>query len=422
MIAPSSRTRVPGAAVLTLLVLASAAGGQAADAWPRWGGPHGNFMTDATGLAESWPAEGPPQLWRRPLGEGHASILARDGVLYTHYRTGDDEVVIALGADDGATIWEHPYEAATGEDWRLDYGAGPHASPVLDGERIFAVGMTGILHALRTTDGTVLWSRDLVKGMEGTLRALGYSASPIVYGDSVIVPVGGEGKMVVAFDQADGSVRWRGGDDENSFSTPTLIEIGGTQQLVFWGAEEIVGLDPSTGKQLWQHPHPTHNAFNISTPLFWDDGLLFVSSAYDGGGRVLKLIYEGGETEVEELWFSNQMRIHFGTAIRLGEVLYASSGDFGPAPMTAIDVWTGDILWRDRSFAKHSIVYADGKLVLLDEDGALGLVRVSPKGMEVLARAQVFDSRSWTVPTLVGTKLYLRNREEIVALDLGVSE
>lgn len=407
------------AALFAVVALPSlAAPGSANDAWPQWGGPYGNFMTDSQGLAESWPFGGPPELWRRDLGEGYSAILEQDGVLYTHYRVGQREIVIALSAENGATLWEHSYPAAT-RGWNIDRGAGPHATPAIAGERLFAVGLTGILHALRRADGVVLWKQDLIGEMQGTFRNRGYSSSPIVYGDAVLVPLGGDKKAVVALDQADGSVLWRGGNDENSYSSPTLIELGGHRQLVVWGAEEITGLDPGTGEQLWQHHHATRGAFNISTPMWSDDDLLFVSSAYNGGGRVLKLVADGDSTHVEELWFSNQMRIHFGTAIRLGDTIYASSGDFGPAPMTAVDVHSGEILWRDRSFSKHSLVYADGKLILLDEDGVLGLVKVSRQGMEVLARTQIFDSLAWTVPTLVGTKLYLRNRKEIMALELG---
>ena len=145
-----------------------------------------------------------------------------------------------------------------------------------------------------------------------------------------------------------------------------------------------------------------------------------MSSAYDGGGRAIQLTKSGDATTVKELWFSNQVRIHFGTAVRLDDTVYASSGDFGPAPMTAVDVKTGEVLWRDRTFAKHSVLYADGKLILLDEDGALGLVDVNRQGMTVQARRRRSSTacrgrcrRSWA------RELYVRNREEIAALELG---
>ena len=406
-------------ASLALLVLGFPLAGSAADSWLQWGGPNRDFTTDSTDLADSWEPAGPPELWRRALGEGYSAILVEDGVLYTHYRIADQEIVVALDAASGETSWEYTYSAPA-EGWTFERGAGPHSTPSLSGGRLFAVGSTGMLHCLSSSDGAVLWSHDLMEDYDASFRHRGYSSSPIVHDGAVLLPVGGEGRMVIAFRQTDGSVLWQAGDDDNSYSSPTLIELEGRAQLVVFGANEIAGLDPATGNLLWSHPHATRGAFNISTPLWSaDDGLLFFSSAYDGGGRVLQLTAKGATIETEELWFSNQVRIHFGTAIRIGDAVYASSGDFGPAPLTAVDLPTGEILWRDRAFAKSSVIYGDGKLIVLDEDGALGLVKVDREGLEVLSRAQVFASLAWTVPTLVGSTLYLRNREEMVALDLG---
>ena len=405
-----------------VLVVATTTVAAASD-WPHWGGPNGDFTTDSTGLAESWPFGGPPEVWRRQLGEGYSAIVVEDGTLYTMYRKGETEIAIALDADSGETRWEFKYDSPTDErDWSFDRGPGPHSTPALFGDRIFLVGSTTKFHALNRTDGTVLWSHDFLDDFDGSFRHRGYSSSPLIFQDTVIIPVGGSGRNVMAFRQDDGTAVWRGGDDDNSYSSPILIELDGRAQVVALGATEIVGIDARDGTLLWRHPHATRGAFNISTPIWSDDGLLFVSSAYDGGGRVLRLSGGSPATEVEELWFSNQVRVHFGTAIRLGDTVYASSGDFGPAPMKAIDIGTGEVLWQDRSFSKHSLVFADGKLVLLDEDGVLGLVRADRKGMEVLARSQLFDSLAWTVPTLVGTKLYARNREEIVAVELGTAQ
>ena len=186
----------------------------------------------------------------------------------------------------------------------------------------------------------------------GTFRHRGHSASPLTYNETVIIPVGGADRNLMAFRQQDGTVVWRGGDDDSSYSSPILIDLGGKTQVVALGATEIVGIDADTGTVLWRHPHATRGAFNISTPIWSDDGLLFMSSAYDGGGRVLRLSANGAATAVEEVWFSNQVRVHFGTAIRLDDIVYASSGDFGPAPMKAIDIGTGEVLWQDRSFRR----------------------------------------------------------------------
>jgi hypothetical protein len=113
------------------------------------------------------------------------------------------------------------------------------------------------------------------------------------------------------------------------------------------------------------------------------------------------------------------MRVHIGTVMRLGDHVIGSSGDFGPSFLTAVEIKTGKIAWQDRSFARAQLLYADGKLILLDEDGTLALATVSPQGLRVLARANVLSNVAWTPPTLAGTTLYVRDRKSIAAFNLG---
>ena len=171
---------------------------------------------------------------------------------------------------------------------------------------------------------------------------------------------------------------------------------------------------------LWSHPHKTDWGLNISTPV-WSpsDHVLFASAAYSSGSRALELHQAGGKTTVTEKWYTNRMRVHIGTVIRLGDYAYGSSGDFGPAFLSAVEMKTGRIVWQDRSFSRAQLLYADGKLILLDEDGNLGLADVSPGGLKVLARASVLQNLSWTPPTLAGTTLYVRDRKTIAAFNLG---
>ncbi len=280
---------------------------------------------------------------------------------------------------------------------------------------MFAVGATGKLHGLAAADGRVLWRRDLMAELEGTVRPNGYSSSPIAWRDLVVVPVGGAGRALVAFRQADGAEVWRGGDFENSTSSPILIEVDGRQQLVSFLFGDVAGFDPDTGAVLWSHPHATQFGLNTSTPVWGPDGLLFVSSAYGSGSRALRPTTGGG---VEEVWFTSRMRLHFGNAVRLGELIVGSSGDFGPAPLTGLEAATGKVLWRERSLARASIVAAGSRLILLDEEGQLALATASDAGVEIHSRVELLSFPSRTVPTLAGTTLYLRDRREILALDL----
>jgi outer membrane protein assembly factor BamB len=184
----------------------------------------------------------------------------------------------------------------------------------------------------------------------------------------------------------------------------------------------MVGVSPSAGTVLWRHPHRTDYGLNISTPVWAPGNLLFVSAAYNNGARLLKLAQSGGATTVQELWYQNRMRVHIGSVIRLGDIVIGSSGDFGPCPTVAVDLKTGSVLWQSRAFARSTFLHADGKLVIMDEDGNLGLATADREGMKVLARASILQNRAWTVPTIAGTKLYVRDRRNMLALELGSAQ
>jgi outer membrane protein assembly factor BamB len=399
----------------TLLAIALAA---PETAWLQWGGPQRNFMVESGTLATQWPANGPKRLWARALGEGHSAILVENGRLYTMYRQGGAERVAALDATTGKAIWEYAYDEST-DGLNLSEGAGPHSTPLILGERVFAVSSRVKLFAIHKQSGKRAWSRDFVKEFGAEQDDRGYAPSPIGYRDTLIVIAGAPGASVVAFDPVTGAPLWKGGDFPVAPGSPLLITVDGQDQLVVLGSDEVVGMNPSNGAVLWRHPHRTQYGLNISTPVWGRDNLLFVSSAYNNGARALRLRQAGGKTTVKEEWFQNRMRVHIGTVIRLGDFAVGSSGDFGPCPTVGIDLKTGTVLWQDRQFARSTFLHADNKLIIMDENGNLGLATAARDGLKVLARAPVLSNRAWTVPTLSGTTLYVRDRKQIVALALG---
>jgi outer membrane protein assembly factor BamB len=399
----------------------------AGSGWTQWGGPTRDFVSDAKGLASAWPSNGPRKLWTRALGEGHSSILVEGDRLYTMYRPAgaavnrrsQEEVVAAMDAATGNTVWEHRYPAPTdGVDF--SQGAGPHGTPLIVGDRLYATSSRRELFALDKTTGKLLWSHDFIKEYGAPSPDRGYTCSPLSYKGTVIVTLGGPDQAAAAFNEQTGALVWKGGSSQPSPASPILIDVEGQPQLIVFGGDRIAGLNPSSGQTLWSHPHKTDWGLNISTPV-WSaaDHLLFVSSAYSGGSRVLELRQAEGKTTIAEKWFTNRLRVHIGTVIRLGDYVYGTSGDFGPAFFTAVDIRTGKIAWQDRSFSRSQLLFADGKMILLDEDGTLGLATVSPEGLKVLARAPVLQNISWTPPTLVGTTLYVRDRKTIAAFNLG---
>jgi outer membrane protein assembly factor BamB len=388
--------------------------------WPQWGGPQRNFMVETNGLAEIWPDAGPKRLWSRQLGEGHSSIVVDADRLYTMYSKGPQEFVVALDRATGTTIWEKANAApTTGLILQVETMnvRGPHSTPLVAGDLLITAGIIGKLQAFEKQTGNVVWAHDLWREYGGTRTERGYICSPLSYKNTVIVVVGGTGQALMSFDLRTGAVVWKKQTFRLSFSTPTLINVDGQDQLVMAFADDVVGLDPNNGELLWRHRHPC-GGFNITPPVWGADNILFISSAYDCGSRALQLRQSGGKTAVKELWANNLMRVHHGTIIRVGDLVFGSSGNAGPAPMTAVDVKTGKVVWKDRSFPKATFVYADGKLILLDEDGQLALVRLSPQGMIVKSKASVLEHIAWTPPTLAGTNLYLRDFRTIVAFDL----
>lgn len=387
--------------------------------WAQWGGPRRDFTTTSKGLAATWPATGPKQLWTRPLGAGHSAILASGNTLYTMYSVGDQEIVIALAADTGRTIWEYKYDAPQA-GMNYEAGVGPHSTPLLIDDMLYTVGATGKLFALDKKSGKVAWSHDLWKDYGGRKMDRGYSCSPLAYKNTIILTLGGkENQTLIAFNQKDGAIAWKNGALDMSPSSPILINVDGQEQLVAFLGKVVAGIDPNNGNLLWSHPHVTEWGLNITMPVWGSDNLLFISSAYSGGSRVLKLTQKDGKTTAEELWFHRRMRVHHGTAIRIGDYVYGSSGDFGPAFFAAVNVKTGEIAYQDRTFPKSNFLLADGKLIILDEDGNLALATATPSALKVISKVSVLKNLAWTVPTLVGTKLYLRDRRTITALDLS---
>lgn len=425
--------------IFLALALASLAAPAAAQ-WTQFGGPQRNFICDAKGLADKWPDDGPKKLWTRELGDGYATIVADGGLLYTMYRIGEDEFTVALDEKTGKTVWEHknpsPFTKLMAE-----FGPGPHSTPLIAGDHLYAIGTNAVMHAFDKKTGKVAWMHDLPKEFNGDVPGRGYGASPIAYKNTVIVVVDRkrddkgegdkeeetkdtkppEGQSLMAFDQATGKVLWKAQDYPVSYASPILIRFDGQEQLVVLMEKEIIGVNPDDGALLWHHLTKPEGA-NLSTPVWIAPDMLFCSSAYDSGSRVIKLSKIDGKTVPEELWYSRKMRVHHANAIPLGDYLYGSSGDFGPAFFMGVNVKTGEIAWRERGFAKSTCVYADGKLILLDEDGQLALASATPQALTVHSKCKLTERYSWAAPTLSGTKLYLRDRKNILALELGVQD
>ncbi|HXB73189.1 MAG TPA: PQQ-binding-like beta-propeller repeat protein [Candidatus Acidoferrales bacterium] len=388
--------------------------------WTQWGGPNRNFQTEAAGLKDQWPAGGPKVMWKRPLGEGYSSPAVENNVVYTLCGRPREEVVLACDAATGKTLWEHATPMTFQSDAYQDMGNGPYSTPLIAGDRLFTTGVAGRLQAIEKKSGKLLWTQQLWLDHKGTRVMYGYASSPIAYRDTVIVPVGGRGKAVMAFKQADGGVAWARNDFDNAYSSPLLINVDGLEQLAVLMDGAVFGVNPTNGDLQWQTPFRASYGIAVATPVWGPGNLLFFSAEYDAGAKVMHLQRNGQQTKATEVWASNRLRLHHGNAMRIGDTVYFSSGGKGSvAILTAVDVPSGKILWQDRSIPKATFVWADQKLITLDGDGNLMIAHPSPAGFKVVAKAELLTSLAWTPPALVGTRLYIRDRRNLMAVDLG---
>ena len=394
--------------------------------WPQWGGPDRNFVVHASGLAESWPEEGPRKIWHRELGDGYSTIISEGGVLYTMYRKEKDEYAVALDAQTGKTLWEQKNPSPFTETMS-QFGPGPHSSPLVYGELVYTIGTNMVLRALDKKTGHPVWSHDLVAEYDAEVPRFGYACSPLAYKHLIIVPVGvekakkegdGEDKTpaqaLMAFDCKTGNVVWRSQEQNIGYSSPMVVNWHGGEQVVCLLERALIGLDPNTGKLIWEHSLGEDGG--ISMPLWLGDGKLLCFSG--DRTRLIQLAEEAGKISAKEVWASRKMRIPHANALLVSDCIVGCSGD-DPSFMVCLDVATGNRKWIERGFAKSTCLYADGKVVALDENGMLSLARVSAKGYEELAKHKVAERYSWAAPTLVGKTLYVRDRKHIMALDLG---
>lgn len=385
--------------------------------WARFGGPSGDFQLPA-GEIQQWPEKGPRLLWKKALGDGYSGIAVADGGAFTMHRAGGREVVTRFDAETGAVRWEYSYEAPVPASLAGLGGEGPRATPLVTGGRVITAGANGKVHCLDAQSGKKIWERGFAADFGGVVRNSGYSVSPFGWRDMVILFPGGRGGSIVALRQKDGTVAWRKHALAPAFSTPVMVRLAGREQMVVALAEEVAGFDADSGDLLWKFAHGNSEQVNVAQPVVVGEGRLFVSSAYDGQCRVIAVEKNGSGFAAREVWSNRLMRVHHGNVVAMGGMVLGANGDFGPVPLTAVDAASGKLLWRDRTFPKATMVKMGERVLILDEEGTLALAVPRTGGLEVLGKAAVLHSTSWTPPAVVGTRVFVRDRKEIAAYSL----
>ena len=378
--------------------------------WPGFRGPERDGIVRGVRISSDWSQTPPVQLWRRPIGPAWSSFAVRGNLLYTQEQRGDDEIVAAYNMSTGQPVWRHR-EAA--RFWESNAGAGPRGTPTLsDDGRVYAFGGTGILNALDADTGKAIWSRNAASDLKATVPDWGFSSSPLVIDDVVVVGVAGQ---LAAYDRATGKQRWMGPVHGGSYASPHLMTLGGVAQILQGSGIGVtsVALD---GTLLWEHQW---SGGTIVQPARMPEGdvLITVLGGTGGAGmRRIAVANTSGKWTTEERWTSNGLKPYFNDFVVHNGFAYGFDGSI----LAAVDLKDGARKWKGGRYGQGQLVLLPDQnlLLVLSEEGELALVSATPDQFTEMARFRVLEGKTWNHPVLIGDVLLVRNDAEMAAFRL----
>ena len=376
--------------------------------WPVFRGPDRNGISRESDLAARLIAA-PAAIWSIEVGDGLSAVSVARGRAYTMGHRSGKDTVWCLDAATGKVIWQYSYDA-TARSARPDYD-GPRATPTVDGDTVFTLSRDGQLFAL-DANGQPRWSVD-VKRFGYAIPNWGFSGSPLVLGDRVIVNAGSAG---LAVDRNSGNPIWHSPPGLAGYNTPTVYQHDGKPRLAFSNGEQIVSVDPADGRLVWQYPWPTPFRVN-SADLIVTNGRLFVSSGYGYGSALLDI----SSDKPSPVYQNKLMRNHFHTCMLIDGYLYGIDGDQQrPEGLKCMELASGQVRWHAPQVRYGGLIAAEGRLIIVTETGELVIAAASPEKYEELARFKVLDGVCWTAPSLSDGRLYVRSRTgRVVCLELA---
>ncbi len=409
----------PGAIGAALLLVLPSAALAAPGDWPQFRGPNRDGASAETGLLQELPPGGPPLVWKATgLGIGYTTVSVVGNRIYTSGEEGEFSSVIALNAGDGMKVWSARLGKAGAAG--LPAFEGPRATPTVEGDLLIAVGQWGEMACLETAQGKELWRKNYAKDFGGKRPQWGFSESPLIDGDKVVITPGGNEGSVVALNRKTGAVIWRskGFTDAPHYSSLIVAQIGGVRQYIQLTAESVAGIAAADGKLLWRAPRKGRTAV-IPTPIY-SDGMVYVSSGYGIGCNLFKVVAAaGGRFTAEEVYANKVMDNKHGGIIKVGDYVYGHADSKG---WTCQDFKTGEAKWQSNTPGKGSLIYADGRFYLRAEDkGTVVLIEASPEGFKEHGRFEQPDrsnKKAWPYPVIAAGKLYLRDMDTLLCYDV----
>ncbi|HSF18352.1 MAG TPA: PQQ-binding-like beta-propeller repeat protein [Vicinamibacteria bacterium] len=382
--------------------------------WPQWRGPNRDGAVTSFSEPSTWP-ESLSERWKAEVGLGYATPVLVGNRIYTYTRQNEDEVMMALDADTGEVLWRTSYPApfqmnpATAR-----HGAGPKSTPTFAENRLFTLGMSGLVTAFDAGTGKQLW-----QNAAPPVQPLYHTAmSPVVDDNLVIVHIGGhDDGALTAFDAATGDVQWSWDGDGPAYGSPIVIELEGTRQVVTFTQENLVGIAVTTGELLWRRPFTTQSTTTSQTPILYKDTL--IEAGRGNGITAFKLRREADAWRTENVWHTDEVSLHMTNGVVVDGMLFGLS-HLNSGQYFGLDLDSGRVLWvSDPRQAENAAIVRAGDLIFsLEDDAELVVVRNSRAGFEPVKRYEVAQSATWAQPTISGKRLFVKDVSTLALLAL----
>ncbi len=378
--------------------------------WPHWRGPAFNGISQETNWSPKALDGEPRILWRAKVGTGFSSFAVADGRVYTSGNTTNTDTLFCFGADTGKELWRASYPEPLDPH---QYDGGPSATPTVDGDTVYQISRKGWLLAADVATGTIRWQTNAAVATGAGVPQWGFSGSPFVHGDLLVVNVGTHGS---AFNKKDGTLVWRTGTNAAGYTTPLPFEARGRKGLAMFGAKELAAVDPLTGQLQWSYPWEAVYDINAADPIF-HGSTVFITSGPGKGGALIDLSTD----EPKEVWLNRNMDAQFTPPILIDGHLYGISGASGKTlenGLACVELATGKLMWKEKSVKFGAVTAAGNRLIIIGETGELVVAEARPDKFVALARAQILGGRCWTKPVLSHGRIYVRNsRGDVACVD-----
>ena len=408
--------RAMNKAILALTLFTSAIITNAQE-WTQWRGPARDGSVSGKNVPTKWP-DSLQRTWRVEIGEGYSSPVVAGGRVFVHGRRDPEEIVAAINLADGKVVWEQKYQAAFKKNqYAVEMAKGPNSTPLVNGNRLFTLGVTGVLNAWDTATGRLLWTRDFSKSIDTSKLFCGTAASPLAVDGRVVVQVGSDihGGQILGLNPATGATEWEWRGLGPGYASPVVIDLGGRSHLVTMTEGSIVGVDGKNGKELWSVPFPDEWHENITTPL-WTGTHLVVSGTRQGT-HAYSLTQANGKWQATEVWKNPDVAMYMSSPVFGDGLIYGHSSK-KKGQFVAVDAKTGAVKWatEGREGEHASLLLTPQHVVFLTNGADLIVVRRNTPSFAVEKRYEVAEASTFAMPVLLGSNILVRDATGLMLL------